>query len=158
MNKYMKYTGIGILILIAQVTLADWIRIVNVKPDFIMLYVVYLGYREGKSTGLIFGFLFGLIQDLGTASVFIGLSSLIKSIVGFGAGYLHGRFHTINPIVLYLSAVIILFVGHFLYFGIYYTDSPLGMGVIFNQYILPAFAYTTAIGSLVLLTVPVKTE
>ncbi len=158
MNKYLKYGVIGLVMLLLQLTVADWIRIQEFKPDLMMLFVLYLAYREGRSAGVLYGFLFGLITDLSTASAFLGLSPLVYSVVGFGAGCLRGRFHTVNPILLYLVGLAVVFLGHFLYFGIYYSGSPLNPGGVLSHYTLPAFLYTGLVGTLVLFILPVSGE
>ena len=158
MNRYLKYAGIGLGVILGQVTIADWIQIQQIKPDLMMLFILYLAYREGRSVGVIFGFLFGVILDLGTASDFIGLSALVYSVVGFGSGFLQGRFHTLNPIVLYIIALAVLLTGHFIYFGIYYSGSPIGLSGLAGRFIFPAFAYTAIIGTLALFTMPLSVE
>jgi len=157
-QRILQYVGIGIVLLFFQLTLANWIRIAGIKPDFIMLFVLFVGYREGKIAGILFGFIFGLLQDISAASAFIGISSLIKSIVGFGAGFLKGKFHVVNPFILYAIAVLLIFVGTLLYFGIYYAASSISFGTMLQQLILPSFLYTLIIGSLLLFIVPIDVE
>lgn len=158
MNRNAYYIGLSVLALLLQLTLADWISILGFKPDFVLLVVLYIGYREGKIPGIVFGFAFGLLQDITAASAFIGLSALIKSILGFGTGLLHGKFHTINPVVLYSIVAILIFLGQMLYFGIYYAASPLTFGSMLQYLILPSFAYTFIVGSLLLLVLPIRLE
>ncbi|MBS1271632.1 MAG: hypothetical protein MAGBODY4_00764 [Candidatus Marinimicrobia bacterium] len=157
-RRILQYTGIGILILLLQLTLANWIRIAGIKPDFVMLLILYIGYREGKTAGILFGFVFGLLQDIAAASAFVGVSPLIKSIVGFGAGFLQGKFRMVNPFILYGIGVLLIFLGTFLYFGIYYAASPIAFGTMLQRLILPSFIYTLVVGSLLLFIVPIDVE
>ncbi|MEJ2049853.1 MAG: rod shape-determining protein MreD [Calditrichota bacterium] len=158
MDRILKYIGLGLVAIILQLTVSDWISIMGVKPDFITLFVLYVGYKEGKVYGILFGFAFGLLQDMVAASAFIGLSALIKSILGFGAGFLQGKFHMINPVVLYGIIGLLILFGQVLYFGIYYAASPMQFGAMLQHLILPTFAYTLVVGSLLLITLPIKLQ
>jgi len=158
MDIILKYIGVGLLAIIAQLTVSDWISIMGIKPDFLLLFVLYIGYKEGKVYGILFGFVFGLLQDMTAASAFIGLSALIKSILGFGAGFLQGKFHVLNPVVLYGIAGLLILFGQVLYFGIYYAASPLQFGAMLQHLILPTFAYTAVVGSILLITLPIKLQ
>ena len=100
MPRLVKYIVIGVVILLAQLIIIDWIRIQNIKPDLMMLFIMYLGYREGRITGMLMGFGFGLLQDLSTASVFIGRAALSKAVVGLGAGSLKCKLIAVDPVVL----------------------------------------------------------
>jgi len=158
MNRNGFYIGLGVLALLLQLTVADWISILGFKPDFVVLAIIYIGYREGKIPGVLFGFAFGVLQDIMAASAFIGLSALIKSVIGFGAGLLHGKFHTINPVILYAIVAMLIFFGQLLYFGIYYAASPLTFSAMLRHLILPSFAYTFVVGSLLLFVLPIRLE
>jgi len=158
MDRLLKYVGLGLVAIVLQLTVSDWISLMGVKPDFIMLFVLYVGYQEGRVYGILFGFLFGLLQDMTAASAFIGLSALIKSILGFGAGFLHGKFHAMNPIALYGVAGLLVLFGQILYFGIYYAASPMEFGAMLQHLILPTFAYTLVVGSLILLVLPINLQ
>ena len=158
MKKIVQYIGIGLVVLLLQLTLANWIRIAGIKPDLIMLFILYVGYREGKIAGVLFGFAFGLLQDVSAASDFIGISPLIKSILGFSSGFLQGKFHIMNPFLLYFIGLLLVLIGQILFFGITCAASPLSFGLMLQRLILPSFMYTIAIGSLLLFVVPIATE
>ncbi|MBD3275664.1 MAG: rod shape-determining protein MreD [Candidatus Marinimicrobia bacterium] len=158
MERFARNFGIGLVVLLLQFTVGNWIILLGIKPDFVLLYVIYLGYKEGRVSGVIYGFSLGLLQDVAAASAFIGLSSLIKSIIGFGAGYLHGKYHILNPIWLSLIAIFLVLLGQVLYFGIYYSVSPLEFGEMMHKFILPTFAYTVAVGTVIFLTIPIPLD
>ncbi len=158
MERFARNFGIGLLILLLQFTVGNWITVIGIKPDFVLLYVIYLGYREGRVSGVLYGFSLGLLQDVAAASAFIGLSALIKSIIGFGAGYLHGKYHMVNPIWLGLVAILLILFGQILYFGIYYSVSPMAFGEMMQKFILPTFGYTVAIGAVIFITIPIPLD
>ena len=88
----------GLLIWVAQLLLADFLSIGTIRPDFLVILVLYWSIKYGRTIGTISGFLIGLIIDFsGTASYF-GLSSLIYSVTGYFGGYLMGTYSRLNPI------------------------------------------------------------
>lgn len=155
MEKFARNIGIGIIVLLLQFTLGNWIELSGVKPDLVLLYIIYLGYSEGKISGIMYGFLLGMLQDLAAASTFIGLSALIKSIVGFSAGFLYGKYHILNPIWLAVTVILIIFFGQMLYFVIYYAMTPLAFQVMVQKFVVPTAGYTVVIGGLLFLIIPI---
>lgn len=158
MQRFVRMMVIGIIILVFQLTIVDWIRIQNIRPDLLMLFILYVGYREGRFAGMLFGFAFGMLQDLTSASAFIGLAALSKTVVGFGAGSLRGKFNMINPLLLYTVATLVLLTGQFIYFGIYYAASTLSTMTLFFRIILPATVYTILLGSLLIFILPLNLQ
>ena len=65
-----------------QLSLSNLLSIYGIKPDFILIFVVYISLRYGRLWGCISGFFMGLIQDSFLA-IFIGLNALCKAFVGF---------------------------------------------------------------------------
>jgi len=157
-QRIVKDILIGIVILIFQLTVVDWIRIQNIRPDLLMLYILYLGYREGKVAGMLFGFAFGLLQDLTAASAFIGLSSLSKTMVGFSAGYLQGKFTVYNPFTLYGAAAVFILLGQFIYFYVYYAAAPASGTEILGRFVIPAAAYTVLLGGILMVILPLRLQ
>ncbi len=61
------------------------IMIGGVKPDIVLVIVVWLGLVKGPDIGCTSGFFFGLIEDA-VSYVNVGSNALIKTIVGFFCG------------------------------------------------------------------------
>jgi rod shape-determining protein MreD len=79
---------IGILVYLAlQASVAHRIAIGPVEPDFVVVCVVLFGLQRGPIGGSLFGFIVGLIVDLGNPG-FLGLNALAKTVLGYGAGRL----------------------------------------------------------------------
>ena len=86
----MKRLGpiIGILVYLAlQAAVAQRIAIGSVAPDFVVVCVVLFGLQRGPIAGSLFGFVVGLIVDLGNPG-FLGLNALAKSVLGYASGRL----------------------------------------------------------------------
>ncbi|MFQ6676342.1 MAG: rod shape-determining protein MreD [Fidelibacterota bacterium] len=105
--------GIGVLGL--QLVLSELLAIDQIRPDFLLIFVLYISIVEGSTTGVVFGFALGLFEDVLSAGSLMGLAPLTKSVTGFLAGKLQGQFPRMNPVVFHLVWIgIILF-----HFGLY---------------------------------------
>ena len=82
----------GLAALFLQMMLSDFLTIRGLRPDFVLIFVVYLSLRWGSLAGIIAGFSLGLVEDFLSASSLIGLAPLTKSITGFLVGRLQGRY------------------------------------------------------------------
>lgn len=120
--KWTDFIFSGLLIWLAQLLLADFLSIGTIRPDFLVILVLYWSIKYGRTTGTIAGFLIGLLIDLsGTASYF-GLSPLIYSVTGYLGGYLMGTYSRLNPIYFSISWIAIL-IFQFLIFCVFqYQD------------------------------------
>ena len=99
---------IGILVYLAlQAAVAHRIAIGSVEPDFVVVCVVLFGLQRGPIGGSLFGFLVGLIVDLGNPGS-LGLNALAKTGLGYGAGRL-GAATSPGVVVLF----IVFFVASF---------------------------------------------
>lgn len=73
--------------LILQSTVFNSIAIAGVKPDFILILVIFYSIIRGNQKGAAVGFLLGLIEDVYLGR-FIGMNALAKGLTGFAAGIL----------------------------------------------------------------------
>ncbi len=77
-----------LLALLLQTTWVDTIAVVGIKPDIVLLVLVYIGITEGQIEGTIFGFASGFLLDVYDPGA-MGINSLCNSLVGFLVGYSH---------------------------------------------------------------------
>ena len=59
---------------------------VEISPDILIIFLVYIGYYYGRIETIIIGFLLGLIQDFATQLELIGIMAFVKSLIGYGLG------------------------------------------------------------------------
>ncbi|MBO8137259.1 MAG: rod shape-determining protein MreD [Desulfotomaculum sp.] len=71
--------------LVLQATIFDFFRIFGVKPDLVLLLVIFYGFIYGSKEGAFVGFLGGLLVDFLTGH-YIGVNALSKMAAGFFAG------------------------------------------------------------------------
>ena len=120
--KWTDFIFSGLLIWLAQLLLADFLSIGTIRPDFLVILVLYWSIKYGRTIGTIAGFLIGLLIDLsGTASYF-GLSPLIYSVTGYLGGYLMGTYSRLNPIYFSISWVTILIFQFLIFCVVQYQD------------------------------------
>ena len=100
----MKWTNLffsGLIVWLIQLVTVDMLSINNVRPDFIVLLVLYWSILYGRFVGVVSGTLVGFVVDLTGTATFFGLSPLIYSITGYLSGSLYGTYSKLNP--LYFS-------------------------------------------------------
>jgi len=144
----MNYFFLGIIylvLLLLQLSLSNLLSIYGIKPDFILIFVVYISLRYGRLWGCISGFFMGFIQDSFLA-IFIGLNALCKAFVGFLVSIIPWRItgtsSTDGLVILFFAALI----HDFLYNWIYSFGSGSGILFVLLRYALPGAIYTTLIG------------
>jgi rod shape-determining protein MreD len=79
------------LALILHLTILDHIKISGVKPDLLLIAVIFFGLFLGRGAGLESGFAAGLFKDL-FALDFFGINALVFALTGFLAGLAGARF------------------------------------------------------------------
>lgn len=84
--------------LVFQSTYLEGLKVMGLKPDLVMLLVLFYAVQQGPRKGLLFGLIAGLLQDL-FAAKFIGLNALIKAVIGLSAGLLEKRVYKENVFV-----------------------------------------------------------
>ena len=84
---------IGTMVL--QTSVLHRIPIGGMKPDLVLIIVVYLGLVKGAEVGTLSGFIFGLIEDV-VSGTYLGSNALAKTIVGFFCGVGGKRLYTHN--------------------------------------------------------------
>ncbi len=141
-RKILIYSVIALVLIMIQGILGPLLSILKIRPDFILIFVIFIGQREGKTFGQLSGFSLGLIVDLLGMSSFLGLSVLVKTLAGFFAGYLKDQKHKMNIFSYYLSLLVILFTHFFLFYSIYYHSLNLSIQYRLGRYVLPALIYT----------------
>ncbi len=79
-----------LLAFVLQTTWIEFMEISSLKPDLILLVLIYAALREGPLTATALGFAIGFLQDIYMPTD-LGLNSLVNSAVGFAVGYGRSR-------------------------------------------------------------------
>lgn len=76
---------LGLLCVLLQITLVRIISIHSVRPDLIVVFVVWQALISGPTLGVVWGFGLGLLLDAVSGGV-AGLGSLVYAVAGFVGG------------------------------------------------------------------------
>lgn len=153
--RIIAYISIVIGCVLIQSNLIDLISIKNIKPDLLLIVLIWLGQREGQFVGTIGGFFIGLIQDI-FETQFLGLSSLCKSIAGFIAGRMKTKEREPNLINIGTFIFIIGLLHNIIYYSIRLLGSGYGFLIILFRFILPETFYTLVFGLIIFSLLPQK--
>jgi rod shape-determining protein MreD len=146
----MKYLGpiIGILVYLAlQASVAGRIAIGSVSPDFVVVCVVLFGLQRGPIGGSLFGFIVGLIVDLGNPG-FLGLNALTKSVLGYASGRL-GSATSPGVLVLFIVFFVAAFAHDVLYLIVFMWPRVGSAFLTMLTVALPSALYTAVAGIVV---------
>ena len=102
MLPVLKLIGVIVLVFLGQLFLAPWLKIGAIRPDFILIMLVFVSSRYGRMAGILVGFSLGLLQDVTGSFSLLGANALPKSIVGYTAGTLNGNLTVWTPRVINL--------------------------------------------------------
>ncbi|GMR10607.1 MAG: hypothetical protein BMS9Abin28_1428 [Anaerolineae bacterium] len=125
------------LLAILQTSLVSHLRLLEGRPDLVLLAVVAWALTGRGHEAMILGFAGGLFLDAFSA-VPLGVSSAALVIVAAIASYSEGQFWGINPI-MQLAAVL---VGSGVYYlavilTLFATGQPLDLQLAFGRIVLP---------------------
>lgn len=154
-QKIIIYILLVIILIVLQTTAVHAITIQNVVPNLFIITIVSFSALRGKSNGLLFGFFFGLSQDIffGTN---VGFYVLIYSLIGYFTGSLYRVYYSENilpPLLavvasdIFYNTMIYIFTYMFrgrldiLYYGVYITLPEMIYTGIFMFFLYRIFFY-----------------
>ena len=123
----VKYFFIIFITFVFQAWTSEFFSLGTIDPDFCIIVLLYISIKDGGLIGILFGFIIGLIIDLGSGSnQFFGLTPLVYTSTGF----LHGQSERLSKIYFTLIWVAII-LGQFLIFTLivyqdYLVQDPIG--------------------------------
>jgi rod shape-determining protein MreD len=75
----------------ATVFSSRWFQPWGVKPDLVLIVVLYAAFWKGSSRGATVGFIGGMIEDFASGGL-LGANALAKIVTGFLFGFLRRKF------------------------------------------------------------------
>ncbi len=158
MIDILKYSFLGLLVLIFQWMLGDIFTIYTITPSFLVIYIILIGLTYSQLHAIWLGFILGLIIDSLTNTQLVGISALALSLVGYLAGIFHDRIVRIPIIVQYLLHAGFLFVFFIITVMIPLQDSQWTAGNIVFLILLPKTLYTLGLLSGIFILLRVGSE
>lgn len=151
--QILFYIFLGLIAFLLQSAANSLIDIGGIRPDFLVIAVVWLAHREGALTGTLVGFGIGILQD-SLEIDFFGLSVFTKSITGFVAGKLFQTEHKNKLSFTILILAISSLIHELLYFQIFYIGSGNEFFSVVFRYVIPGFLYTLIFGIVIYSVLP----
>ena len=138
MAPALKLLLVLVVVFPAQLYLAPLLRVGNIRPDFILIILVFISSRYGRMAGILLGFAAGLSQDVTGSLSLLGANAMPKSIVGYTVGTLNGNLTvwTSRVINLYIFGSIL---GHAIIYQVIMVQGLAApMGKVMNNILLEA--------------------
>jgi rod shape-determining protein MreD len=104
--KSIRFGLISFFIIIFQSTLVQSLALGAVKPDFVLLLVIFFSLYKGPRQGMFYGIVVGLFVDALSGGV-SGINSFVFGCLGFVSGLLKERVyinHLLTKLLIGLSA------------------------------------------------------
>ncbi len=158
MIDILKYSLLGLVVLIFQVMLGDVFSILGLSPSFLVIFIIYVGLSRSQMFAIWLGFFLGFIIDALTGTHMLGLSALALSVVGYLSGLFHSRIVRIPVIVQYLLYTGFLLVFFIITVMVALQDSQWATGNIFFLILIPKTIYTLALLSGIFIVLKVGAE
>lgn len=149
----MRYAAIALLLCLVQLNLG-LVSVENVTPDLLVIFVVFIALRDGQFTGLIAGFVAGLLFDVISSDI-MGTNALSKMMAAFVAGYFFDEQLTVHDAIgsfRFLGVVALAAVVHnVIYYFFYVQPTELSFWSFFGRNGIASALYTTVVAAFVML-------
>ena len=112
MNNY-QISFFTVFFLIIQLLLVELLSLNLIRPDFLVIFILYLSMIKGKIYGMTVGFTIGFLSNLFGVGSYFGLEALSLTIVGYLGGYLKNIYEKVLPYIFHILWILIILL-HFL--------------------------------------------
>lgn len=147
MWQWIRFPLLFLITVVMQTTVSKWIRIFDIGPDFILIFIVLIALRRGAVVGAIWGFFAGFAIDVYAPVEWLGAQTISLLVLGFVVGQFEERFLTLN-----LGMKIgVLGLGFILCDIVYFIAVGIERSVAFNLLLtqsLPECLYTMLCGGI----------
>ncbi|MCL5058687.1 MAG: rod shape-determining protein MreD [Actinobacteria bacterium] len=128
-----------------QVTLLNFFPVFGVKPDLVLMIVVFNSFLKGSREGALTGLLGGIFIDLATGS-YIGMNALALMIVGYLVGFTESKIYKDSAIIIVFLVWMASFLDQLItYILLYFMNVQISPGVALLRVMLPTATYTAAL-------------
>ena len=140
-----------IICFLLQSTLFHYIAFAGIVPNLMIIITSILGFMEGRTDGMLAGFLCGLLTDIFYGSV-LGMNALIFLLIGYANGALNRVFYPddIKFPLIYIAAsdtacLIMTYLSGFL------LRARFNIGYYFIHLMVPELIYTIVVSLIIYL-------
>jgi len=136
------------LALFLESTLLDYARVAGVKPDLVLVLVVFHAIVRGPREGALWGFIGGIAQDILTGN-YIGLNALVKMLTGYGVGLGETAFYKDSAVIVAgITWLATIFAGMVTYLLLLTLEVFIPLAEAITRVILPVSVYNLAVALL----------
>ena len=108
----MKRWGLILFVsLLVQIFLPNLLSIRGIRPDFLIIFVLYFAVNMGSYRGTLIGFGVGIVGSIFDSGIIFGVLSLIYSLVGYAGGYLKKQHYKMVPLNFNFLCFLIILIG-----------------------------------------------
>ncbi|MBR1523626.1 MAG: rod shape-determining protein MreD [Lachnospiraceae bacterium] len=140
-----------ILCFLLQSTIFQHIAFAGIVPNLMIIITSIFGFMEGRSDGMVVGFICGLLTDIFYGSV-LGLNALIYLLIGYANGAANRGFYPddIKFPLLFISVSDIVYLV-MTYLSGFLLRARFNVGYYFLHIMLPELVYTIIVSLFVYL-------
>ncbi|MEW6618137.1 MAG: rod shape-determining protein MreD [bacterium] len=113
---WVMWIGIIILCLVGQTVYADVLTICEIKPDLLLIIIIFFAFKHSSFEAGIIGFIAGILQD-SLSGINQGINTFTKLIIGLSVSSIK-KIHKENLISISLSIFIFTLIQNLLIFAI----------------------------------------
>lgn len=143
-----------ILLFLAFVVDSTWgheIAIRGIRPDFVLMMLIYSAMGSGAFAGTILGFSVGLLEDFNGSPEQLGLNALCNTLVAYGVGIAGNTLYRDSLSTLLLTLLVAGFVHSALYWLVFTRFQLVESVYMLGTVSLPTMLYTISVALLLII-------
>ena len=143
-----------ILLFLAFVVDSTWgheIAIRGIRPDFVLMMLIYGAMGSGAFAGTILGFSVGLLEDFNGSPEQLGLNALCNTLVAYGVGIAGNTLYRDSLSTLLLTLLAASFVHSAIYWLVFTRFQPVDSVYMLGTVSLPTMLYTISVALLLII-------
>lgn len=141
--RTIVFLALVLIAILLQTTVFNFLQVAGVKPDLVLMLVVFNGFLRGSREGAFLGFLAGLLLDIFTGS-YIGMNALSKMLAGYLVGLAEARFYKESVLIVSLVTFMVGILHQLLLYALlFHLDIEIPPYYVLSQVIFPAAIYTS---------------
>lgn len=143
--RYLTYAILIIINFILQTTLFEYISIINIKPNTMIILIVSFAFMRNDMEGALIGFFSGLLVDSFFGN-FLGINAFIGMCIGFLSGKILNEFYKTAYYIPILLVALFTFSYNimFFFFRILLSGEP-NILPFLKSIIIPEVIYTSLV-------------
>lgn len=146
-SRVINFLILFFFLLLYQTLIADFLTLSGARLDLGIFVLVYLALNYSATEAVIFGFLWGLLQDVFNPSL-LGLGALIKTSLGFVLANFKSQLYTETTLARALIILAAVICSELVYHVVALNAKLDSLAYILLRFSLPTAVYTSVVGSL----------